>query len=215
MLNRALSLLSCHLPWVILGAAIFSLAFAYTMQYGFGFQPCILCLYQRPPYFVLIGLVVIILIGRAIPAKAGIHGYMGPGVRRGSDWVCLWLCALSFAIGGAIGAYQVGVEYHWWAGPSGCSGGSLSGLTASEILARIEAAATVRCDEVQFRFLGLSMAAMNALWSFALAGAVATGLVWGPNSQGLESAAENPGLGHRGEQPHHSGHDTVENDGFG
>lgn len=179
LIHILLMILHRYLPFLIMGAAVFSLAFAYTMQYGFGFLPCNLCLYQRPPYFIAIFFAALSLIGRAIPAQAGIQGYMGPGLYRGGNTICLVLCAASFAIGGMIGAFQVGVEYHWWAGPETCSG-SLTGLSASEILAQIEKAAIIRCDDVQFRFLGLSMAAMNAMWSLGLAGMVIVGLVLKP-----------------------------------
>ncbi len=189
VVHRLLSLWSAHLPVCVAVAAVLSLAFAYTMQYGFGFQPCILCLYQRPPYFVAIVLAVISLVSSRPPDPrfAWSEDKLQPGspVAQGAPafagatrLVCLLLSAVAFAVGGAIGAFQVGVEEHWWAGLSSCGGGSLGGLTATEILAQIESAATVRCDDVQFRFLGLSMAAMNTLWSFALAAAVGVGLIY-------------------------------------
>jgi disulfide bond formation protein DsbB len=187
IVQTLLIFLSRHLPWIILAASVFSLVFAYTMQYGFGFRPCELCLMQRPPYFAAIVLSTLSLLSSRASRVRGTTRDLLPqkqmkvpdnafGVSGMTRFLCLALCAVAFAIGGAIGTYQVGVEYHWWAGPSGCSG-SLAGLTATEILEQIEGAATVRCDDVQFRFLGMSMAAMNALWSFALAGAVILGMV--------------------------------------
>jgi disulfide bond formation protein DsbB len=159
-----------HLPTLVMAACVFSLGFAYTSQYVFGLQPCVLCLYQRPPYFIAIFLALLAwLLSR--------RGVTSPWSSAGP--ILLTLAAVFIAIGGAIGAYQVGVEEHWWSGPAGCSGGSLAGLSATEILARIEDAATIRCDEVQFRFLGLSMAAMNAFWSIGLAIGIIVLLHWG------------------------------------
>ena len=39
---------------LILVTSIFALAVAYISQYGFGFEPCVLCYYQRIPYFAVI-----------------------------------------------------------------------------------------------------------------------------------------------------------------
>jgi disulfide bond formation protein DsbB len=39
------------------------------------------------------------------------------------------------------------------------------GLSTSDLLKQISSAPLVRCDEVQFRFLGISMAGWNAVLS--------------------------------------------------
>jgi disulfide bond formation protein DsbB len=44
-----------------------------------------------------------------------------------------------------------------------------SGVSAEELLSRIMETPMVRCDEIAWDFLGLSMAAWNALASLALA----------------------------------------------
>ena len=74
-----------------------------------------------------------------------------------------------------LGAYHSGVEWGWWQGPQDCSGpiNDLGG--AGGLLKKIETIRIVRCDEVQWRFLGLSLAGYNVLISLALA-AIA---IWG------------------------------------
>lgn len=122
---------------------------ALAFQYIGGMAPCALCIWQRWPHVV------------ALLAGAGL---VLPG-----PWTALG--ALGTGVSGAIGVYHTGVERRWWEGPSSCtSGGDLSGLSAQELLDQIMAAPVVRCDEVPWELLGLSMASWNAVLSFALAG---------------------------------------------
>jgi disulfide bond formation protein DsbB len=77
------------------------------------------------------------------------------------------LAALTTA---AYGAYHTGVERHWWLGPSTCTAGNISKLSAADLLAQIQAAPVVQCDQVAWAMWGLSMASWNMLASLALAG---------------------------------------------
>jgi disulfide bond formation protein DsbB len=69
----------------------------------------------------------------------------------------------------AIGLYHTGVERAWWEGPTSCTAGDITGLTAAELMDQIMAAPLVRCDEVAWALAGLSMASWNALISLGLA----------------------------------------------
>jgi disulfide bond formation protein DsbB len=78
--------------------------------------------------------------------------------------------AAGTATSGGIGIYHTGVERGWWPGPTSCSGGGdMSALTPEQLLDRVLAAPVVRCDEVPWELLGLSMASWNALLSLVLA----------------------------------------------
>jgi disulfide bond formation protein DsbB len=74
------------------------------------------------------------------------------------------LAALAIAVSGAIGVYHAGVEAKIFEGFTQCTALSKSGNTA-DLLKEITHAPLVRCDEVQFRFLGISMAGWNAILS--------------------------------------------------
>jgi len=121
---------------------------------AFGFQhlgdmpPCKLCLWQRWPHAaaVLIGLVALIVPGRALPL----------------------LGALAALCTAAIGAYHTGVERGWWEGPNSCTSGPIGGLSTEDLMARIMAAPLVRCDEVPWEMFTLSMASWNAIASAGL-----------------------------------------------
>ncbi|MDF0603627.1 disulfide bond formation protein B [Psychromarinibacter sp. C21-152] len=128
---------------------------AWGSQYIGGLQPCEMCIWQRWPHgaAVLIGVAALLLPWAILPL----------------------LGALSAAITGGIGVYHTGVERGWWEGITECSGtGGLSNLSADDLInPNIEAGPPlIRCDEVQFEFLTLSMASWNALISFGLA------LIW-------------------------------------
>lgn len=128
------------------------LAGAYAFQYIGGLQPCHLCWLQRYPHMaaVAIGLLALLL-----PA--------GRLTRLLS-----WAGAAAAFTTAAYGAYHTGVERHWWPGPSTCTSGSISGLSAKDLLAQIQAAPVVQCDQVAWEMWGLSMASWNMLASLIL-----------------------------------------------
>ncbi len=134
------------------------LAAALLSQFVGDLEPCDLCLLQRWPYVA--GL-VIGLTAFAFAAR--------PGLLR----LALVLAGLAFLTTSGIAAFHVGVEQHWWVGASACSGPvSGRGKSLAEVEAMLMAAPVVRCDDVQWSLLGISMAGFNLLYG-AGAGALA------------------------------------------
>jgi disulfide bond formation protein DsbB len=125
------------------------LAGAYLSEYGFGLYPCEMCWWQRYAHFAALALAVISLV-----------------VQPRRLWI--GLAGLAILFSGLIGAFHAGVEYGWWEGFTTCSAAASSG---GDPLAAIMAAPLVRCDEVQWSLLGVSLAGFNFLISTA--GAVA------------------------------------------
>ncbi|WP_374466008.1 disulfide bond formation protein B [Ferrovibrio sp.] len=130
-------------------ASAATLGMVFIAQYGFGLAPCQLCLWQRWPY--------------AAAAAFGIAALLLPRQRP----ALLALATLSFLIGGGIGVFHVGVEEKWWQGLTSCGGGPTPN-SIDALRAQLLTAPVARCDEVSFRFLGLSMAGWNVLWSACL-----------------------------------------------
>lgn len=122
---------------------------ALGFQYIGEMPPCKLCYWQRYPHIAAIALGVLALLWapRALPLLGA-------------------LAALTTA---GIGAYHTGVERGWWEGPSTCTSGSVSGISAEDLMAQIMAAPLVRCDEVPWELFTLSMASWNMLVSLLLA----------------------------------------------
>lgn len=143
--------LSVRLPVFALAASLVALATAFAAQYLGGLQPCVLCVYQRWPYAIVIALALIALALGEQP--------------RG--WV-VGLAGLVFLAGAAIAVFHVGVEHGWWEGTSECVG-DLKADSIEALRARIRAAPIVRCTDVAWSFAGISMAGFNALASAVLA----------------------------------------------
>lgn len=129
------------------------LAAALFFQFVLGYQPCVLCLWQRVPYGAVIAFSIATLLFRQ---------WKGLGDAL--------LVASGFALlaGAGIAAYHVGVEQHWWAGTSACGSTGHAPQTLEELRAQVLAAPVTRCDEVAWSLFGVSMAGYNVLISLAL-----------------------------------------------
>ena len=139
-------LIALLLPMALLGGALGS-------QYLGGLHPCEMCYWQRWPH------------GAAIVLAA--FAFSAPAVSRRARTFTL-LAALAIAISGAIGVYHAGVEAKIFQGFTTCTANATAGTTA-ELLKQITHAPLIRCDQVQFRFLGISMAGWNAILSLSCA----------------------------------------------
>jgi disulfide bond formation protein DsbB len=142
---------------LIAAIAALTLAGAWFFQLVLGLQPCPLCLEQRYAYYLAVPLAIVVAVAAARDAPRSLI-YAG--------LFALLLAALASAV---LGAYHSGVEWKWWPGPTDCSGpvGNLG--SAGDLLSRLDTVKVVRCDEVQWRFLGLSMAGYNVLISLLMA----------------------------------------------
>lgn len=143
------------------GSAVLLLA-AFVFQ-ALGYAPCAMCLWQRYPHGVAIGIGLLLLIGLPVLPL-------------------LVVGAASAATTAALGIFHTGVERDWWEGPTSCTGSGLdmSNLSGADLLpsASSEPSTLVMCDEVAWEFLTLSMASWNAFWSAALAGLWLIGLAY-------------------------------------
>jgi disulfide bond formation protein DsbB len=129
---------------VVLGTALLS-------QLIGGLQPCELCLYERWPYDVIILLTLLALIAR----------------RPSLDTLVLVAAVLIFAASSVLASYHVGVEQHWIAGPTACTG-DLNANSPEALLQALQGRQPVQCDQVQWSFHGISLAALNLAVSLVL-----------------------------------------------
>ena len=139
---------------------------AWFFQFVLGYPPCPLCLQQRIPYYIVIPL--------SLRAGAG-----GPRRRIAPRWLVAWPARDPHrgARGAALGTYHAGVEWHFWAGPTDCTGpiGDLN--SGGSLLDQFGAIHVVRCDQAAWRFLGISLAGYNVLISLVMAAIAAYGLL--------------------------------------
>ena len=141
---------SRQLAWIAVSGSFALLIAAYGFEIFGDLHPCKMCIWQRWLHLAVVPIGIIGIYSNSI----------------------LWMriAGVVILIGASIAFYHMGVEYKWWDGPSTCTSGAISGLSSSELLAKILEAPIIRCDEVQWRFLSLSMAAWNGLTSIFLSG---------------------------------------------
>lgn len=134
-------LLALLTPAALLGAALGS-------QFLGGLYPCEMCYWQRWPHAAAI----------LLAAGAFLFPAVDPRARSLTA-----LAALAIAISGGIGVFHAGVELGWWEGLTRCA---TAGATTLEDIFNVP---LVRCDQVQWSLLGVSMAGWNAILSLGSA----------------------------------------------
>jgi disulfide bond formation protein DsbB len=77
----------------------------------------------------------------------------------------LALIGVVLLVSAGLGLHHAGVEQHWWPGPAECTSGSSGAKSVAELKAMLMQEKVVQCDEIAWKFLGLSMAAYNGLVS--------------------------------------------------
>lgn len=148
------------LPALLLAAAAAALGTAYTAQWGFGYEPCVLCLYQRLPYAAIAALGLAAAVWR------------GAGAQR----TIALLAGLTFLVSAAIAGYHVGVEQQWWASAASCGGDtSFKPLSTDDFMSQLRSKPEKSCGDIDWTLFGVSMATYNAVVSAVLAAAVFAG----------------------------------------
>ena len=135
-------LIALLLPLALLGGA-------YGSQYLGGLFPCEMCWWQRYAHMAAI-----------VPA---VLAFTAPAETGRSRTVVL-LAAFAIAVSGVIGVYHAGVEAKIFEGFTTCTALPRAANNA-ELLRQITHAPLIRCDQVQYRFLGISLAGWNAIFS--------------------------------------------------
>ncbi len=164
----ALALLLAVAAAVVVGSAL--------LLESFGYAPCELCLRERIPYYIGVPVALV----TALAARRGRHGIALAGFA---------VLLLTFAAGTALGLYHAGVEWHFWPGPSECSGAVTAPPDVADFLKQLNHVAVVRCDQAALTVLGLSLAGWSALISagfvaLANVGILRTGALRGSGGTG-------------------------------
>jgi len=138
----------------VLAASAIVLGTALLSQYWGGLAPCELCLMQRWPWTVAIVIsLVVVLVGE----------------RAELAWVAL-LLGLVFAVSVVMAFYHVGVEQHWFAGPTACTASEGGAITLEQMKQQILGTAPVLCDRPAWTLVGVSLAGWNLLASLIMTG---------------------------------------------
>jgi len=127
--------------------AICCLISALIAQHMFHVEPCILCIYER--YFY---------------AAAAVGGVLGIWIKGERGLSYLFMLTGLILLGGiVVGIYHLGVEEHWWQGTAACQGAPRA-LTIEEFRQGLIGRPNVRCDQINWRILGISATWVNLIW---------------------------------------------------
>lgn len=148
-----LELLTVENAAAVIAAVSFAvLAGAWAFEFA-DYKPCELCLQERIPFYI------------AVPGGliAAYFAHTAPKVAA----AVLAIVCLALVYNAGLSTYHTGAEWHFWPGPSACTGDDLkSGAPLSK---RLLKSGVVRCDEPALRIFGLSLAGDAALVSAGLA----------------------------------------------
>ena len=128
----------------------FILISAFIIEHKLGHQPCKLCLYERIPYFLSILLITKIFF---------IKSY---------EKITLLILSIIFIISFILAFYHFGIEQGFFSESLACTSGDLSKTLSKEELLQQLKQNSISCKDVSFRILGLSLAAINTIFSLVL-----------------------------------------------
>ena len=123
---------------------------ALIIQYWLGHEPCKLCLYQRIPYFLAILLIVKMFFFKKY------------------EKITLLILTLLFVGSTALAFYHFGIEQGFFSESLACTASDLSKTLSKEQLLEQLEQNNISCKDVSFRILGLSLAAINTIFSLVL-----------------------------------------------
>jgi disulfide bond formation protein DsbB len=143
---------------LILVLGLLALGAAFGAQDFLGMAPCELCLWERWPYRILIGLGLVAVFA-PIPLRRAL----------------LWVAAVTLLCGAGIGFLHVGVERGWWPSPlPECNASNLIAGSIGSLIASLPATPAKPCDAPNFLIPGLAVS--FATMDFILAAVCAVGL---------------------------------------
>ena len=135
---------------VILAIISLMIISASIIQYWLDHEPCKLCLYQRIPYFLSMLLIIKILF---------IKKY---------EKITLLILFLVFMSSAALAFYHFGIEQGFFSESLACSTNDQLKILSKEGLLEQLKQNSISCKDVSFKILGLSLAAINSIFSLVL-----------------------------------------------
>lgn len=135
---------------VILAIISLTIISALIVQYWLGHEPCRLCLYERIPYFLSMLLIIKIIF---------IKKY---------ERITLLILFVVFISSAVLAFYHFGIEQGFFSESLACTTGDLSKTLSKEELLQQLKQNSIGCKNVSFKILGLSLAAINTIFSLVL-----------------------------------------------
>jgi disulfide bond formation protein DsbB len=138
---------------------VLALALAFIAQYIFGYEPCILCLYQRIPFYAVIFLSLVYFFVKKTCTK----------ISERFKKNIFFLCILTLIFNAGLAFYHSAVELKIIKAFSGCATENIAKVNDLEQLREILKNAKVKkCDEPELMIFNLSMANWNFIFCLVL-----------------------------------------------
>ena len=136
---------------LILIFSVFSILFAFYVEYVLEHKPCNLCLLQRLPYILSIILIILVTIFKNL------------------ERLLFLFLSFIFLLGSLLALYHVGIERSLISESYICGNGiDTSSTDKTEILNQLENK-IISCKDVTFTIFGLSLATINTFISAVIA----------------------------------------------
>tara|TARA_Y100000741_G_C18196035_1_gene535591 strand:+ start:258 stop:743 length:486 start_codon:yes stop_codon:yes gene_type:complete len=136
---------------LILIFSIFSILFAFYVEYILGHKPCNLCLLQRLPYIFIIIIIILVIIFKNF------------------EKLSFLFLSIIFLSGALLALYHFGIEQGIISESLVCGNNINTNILDKEgILKQLEIR-QISCKDVTFTILGLSLATINTFISIILA----------------------------------------------
>ena len=128
------------------------LLIVHYLEFFEGVEPCKLCVYQRFPYFIVVLLALsFLLINNKSFKKITFLFYI-----------------LIFASSVIMSVHHFGVEKGFWSSLSSCETNFKSLSNSNDLKEYLLNKNYISCEDVSFKFLGISLAGYNIILSFLL-----------------------------------------------
>ncbi|MBS3960213.1 MAG: disulfide bond formation protein B [Sandarakinorhabdus sp.] len=118
---------------------------ALAFEHVGGLPPCEMCYWQRYAHLAV--------LAAALPAFLS------------GNRLLTAVAILAMLVAAGLGLFHAGVELKWWPGVTACAAPPSADLSQGELLLNLMNAPLVRCDQIPWSLLGISMAGWNALIS--------------------------------------------------
>jgi len=137
---------------LILLISICVLLIVFVAQFIYDLEPCILCKFQRIPYFA-----AILFVGLALHIK------------KANQAGTVKVIGFIFIVGAVLAFYHNGVEQYWWNAATGCGNSGKFPISFENFQSQLIAKMPKRCDQIDWTLFGYSMTVYNMLLSIILA----------------------------------------------
>ena len=136
---------------IILIISLFVISIALIAEHIYFLIPCKMCLYERYTYYALITISLIFIFSK-----------------NQNNIIFYFLVEIFLLIGVILSLWHLGIENHIISGPQGCSA-TIENINSKEDLENfILNRPIVSCDEINWRFLGISIVIYNSLLQIVL-----------------------------------------------